>query len=149
MVDAALSATGQATAFELSVTNVDKPALEKEEILRRLQQFGPGDTVVLTRAETFQKKAALFPGRTFLLGWDTAIRLVAPRYYGGEAEMMLALAGMMAGRSMFLVAGRADEDAFRTLADVHIPAGFAPMFAGLTEREFRRDISSTELRGDS
>ena len=61
----------------MSVTNVDKPQLEKEEILMRLAQFGPGDTVVLTRAETFQKKAALFPGRTFVQGWDTTVRLVA------------------------------------------------------------------------
>ena len=133
-------------AYELSVTNVDKPALQKAEILGRLSQFGPDDTVVLTRAETFYKKARLFTGRTFVLGWDTAIRLVAPRYYGGDSEMMLALAEMMAGGTRFLVAGRADGDAFRTLADVAVPDGFAPMFAGLTEREFRRDVSSTELR---
>ena len=133
-------------AFELSVTNVDKPALKKAEVLSRLAQFGDGDTVVLTRAETFQKKAALFRGATFLLGWDTAVRLVAPRYYGGETPMLLALAEMMAGGTRFLVAGRADGGAFRTLADVDVPAGFAPMFAALTEGEFRRDVSSTELR---
>ena len=133
-------------AFELSVTNVDKPQLEKEEILMRLAQFGPEDTVVLTRAETFQKKAALFPGRVFVQGWDTTVRLVASRYYGGEAEMMLALAEMMAGGTRFLVAGRNDGGVFRTLADVDVPAGFAPMFSEIAEREFRRDISSTELR---
>jgi len=102
--------------------------------------------VALTRAETFQKKAGLLPGRTFLLGWDTAVRLVAPRYYGGEAEMMRALAEMMAGGSSFIVAGRAEGGEFRTLADVDIPAGFAPMFSAMAEEEFRRDISSTELR---
>ncbi len=133
-------------AYELSVTNVDKPALQKAEIQGRLSQFGPDDTVVLTRAETFYKKARLFTGRTFVLGWDTAIRLVAPRYYGGDSEMMLALAEIMAGGTRFLVAGRADGDAFRTLADVAVPDGFAPMFAGLTEGEFRRDVSSTDLR---
>ncbi len=133
-------------AFELSVTNVDKPPLEKGEILRRLGQFGPEDTIVLTRAETFQKKAALFPGRVFVQGWDTTIRLVAPRYYGGEAEVMLALAEMMAGGTRFLVAGRNDGGVFQTLADVDIPGGFAPMFLEIPEGEFRRDISSTELR---
>ena len=132
--------------YELSVTNVDKPPLEKSEIERRLGQFGADDTVVLTRAETFRKKAALFPGTTFLLGWDTAIRLVAPRYYGGEDAMMLALAEMMAGGARFIVAGRADGGEFRTLADVPVPAGFAPMFSGIEEAGFRRDISSTELR---
>ncbi len=135
-----------AGAFELSVTNVDKPPLEKAEILRRLGQFEPKDTVVLTRAETFRKKAALFPGRAFVQGWDTTVRLVAPRYYGGEAQMMLALAEMMAGGARFLVAGRAEGGNFRTLAGVDIPAGFAPMFSEIPEGEFRRDISSSELR---
>ena len=147
MMAAATAATGEAGAFELSVTNVDKPPLEKSEIERRLSQFGPEDTVALTRAETFQKKAALFPGRTFVQGWDTTVRLVAPRYYGGETEMMLALAEMMASGTRFLVAGRSDGGEFRTLADVDIPAGFAPMFSEIPEGEFRRDISSTELRG--
>ena len=147
MMAAATAATGEAGAFELSVTNVDKPPLEKSEIERRLSQFEPDDTVALTRAETFQKKAALFPGRTFVQGWDTTVRLVAPRYYGGESEMMLALAEMMASGTRFLVAGRSDGGEFRTLADVDIPAGFAPMFSEIPEGEFRRDISSTELRG--
>ena len=137
---------GKSGAYELSVTNVDKPPLEKSEILRRLDQFGAEDTVVLTRAETFQKKAALLPGRTFVLGWDTAVRLVAPRYYGGEAQMMTALAEMMAGGASFIVAGRAEDGRFRALADVAVPEGFAPMFSGLEEGEFRRDISSTDLR---
>ncbi len=145
-----VSRTSIRGAFELSVTNVDKPPLEKGEVERRLSQFEPEDTVVLTRAEAFQKKAALFPGRVFAQGWDTTIRLVAPRYYGGEAEMMLALAEMMAGGTRFLVAGRlhptTQGGVFRTLADVDIPAGFRPMFSEIPEGEFRRDISSTELR---
>lgn len=146
MMARAIERLGTTGGYELSVTNVDKPQLEKQEIERRLGQFGTKDTVVLTRAETFRKKAALFPDTTFLLGWDTAIRLVAPRYYGGEPEMMLALAEMMAGGARFLVAGRSDKGEFRTLGDVKVPAGFAPMFSGIDEAVFRRDISSTELR---
>ena len=146
MMASAMQSTGKGGAYELSVTNVDKPPLEKLEIIRRLEQFGPEDTIVLTGAETFRKKAALFPGRVFVQGWDTTVRLVAPRYYGGEAEMMLALAEMMASGTRFLVAGRSDEGVFRTLTDVDVPAGFAPMFSEITEGEFRRDISSTELR---
>ena len=146
MIAAAVAMSGNEGAFELSVTNVDKPPLEKGEVQRRLGQFVDGDTVVLTRAETFHKKAALFPGRIFIQGWDTAVRLVAPRYYGGEAKMMLALAEMMAGGAKFVIAGRANDGAFRTLVDVAIPAGFAPMFTEIPESAFRRDISSTELR---
>ena len=147
MMARAMERTGTTGGYELSVTNVDKPPLEKSEIERRLGQFGRDDTVVLTRAETFRKKAALFPGTAFVLGWDTAIRLVAPRYYGGEESMMLALAEMMTAGTRFIVAGRADAGEFRTLADVDVPAGFAPMFSAISETDFRRDISSTELRG--
>ena len=147
MMDVTTPSGGQAGAYELSVTNVDKPPLEKAEIQRRLDFFEEEDTVVLTRAETFQKKAALFPGSVFVLGWDTAVRLVAPRYYGGETEMLLALAEMMAGGARFFVAGRAGGGIFRTLADVDVPAGFTPMFTAIPEADFRRDLSSTELRG--
>ena len=138
---------GAEVGFELSVTNVDKPALEETEILRRLAQFTGSETVVLTRAETFFKKARLFPGRTFVVGWDTAVRLVAPRYYGDDRDAMLgALAEMWAGGTRFLVAGRDDQGTFKTLQEVPVPQGFEPLFSGLPENQFREDVSSTQLR---
>ena len=138
---------GTEVGYELSVTNVDKPDLEETEILERLAQFNYGETVVLTRAETFFKKARLFPGRTFVVGWDTAVRLVAPRYYGDDRDAMLgALAEMWAGGTRFIVAGREDQGAFKTLEDVPVPQGFEPLFSGLPERVFREDVSSTQLR---
>ena len=133
--------------FELSVTNVDKPVLEDAEILERLAQFTGGETVVLTRAETFIKKARLFSGRTFVVGWDTAVRLVAPRYYGDDPDaMMVALAEMLAAGTKFLVAGRDDGGAFKTLEDVPVPQGFYGLFKDVSEEKFREDISSTQLR---
>ena len=138
---------GTEVGYELSVTNVDKPDLEETEILERLAQFNDGETVLLTRAETFFKKARLFPGRTFVVGWDTAVRLVAPRYYGDDRDAMLgALAEMWAGGTRFIVAGREDQGAFKTLEDVPVPQGFEPLFSGLPERVFREDVSSTQLR---
>jgi nicotinamide mononucleotide (NMN) deamidase PncC len=139
--------SGSEVGFELSVTNVDKPDLEESEILKRLAQFTAGETAVLTRAETFFKKARLFPGRTFVVGWDTAIRLVAQRYYGDDRDaMMMALAEMLAAGTRFLVAGREDQGAFKTLSDVPIPEGLEGLFQGIPEGQFREDISSTQLR---
>jgi hypothetical protein len=147
LVAAAQLRLGASVGFELSVTNVDKPPLEEAEILKRLTQFTADETIVLTSAETFFKKARLFPGRTFLVGWDTAIRLVAPRYYGDDTgQMMIALAEMLADGTRFLVAGREDQGVFKTLADVDIPEGFQGLFADIAEEQFREDISSTELR---
>ena len=59
---AATQALGSTVAYELAVVNVDKPPLEAEEIRRRVEQFRGVGSVVLTRAETFHKKAKLFPG---------------------------------------------------------------------------------------
>ena len=147
MAQAAKEILGTQVVYELSLTNVDKPPLAKEEITRRLAQFKGQASLVLTRAETYWKKARLFPGRTFVIGWDTAIRLVAPRYYGDdEVAMLKALAQIWAGGCSFLVAGREDSGAFRTLDDVPIPQGFRPMFRAIPESAFRLDISSTSLR---
>ena len=71
--------------FELSITNVDKPALEREEIRRRLEQFVGWAPVWLTRAPRFVDKARLFPGNVFAVGADTAARIVAPGYYDNGA----------------------------------------------------------------
>ena len=138
---------GTQVAFEISVVNVDKPPLEEGEVRRRLRQFHGGSSVVLTRAPTFREKAALCPGCTFVIGWDTAVRLVHPRYYAGlERGMHLALAEIRDAGCRFLVAGRADEGTFRTLADVAVPEEFQDLFEAIPESRFREDISSTELR---
>ena len=147
LAEAAMKITGTEVGYELSVTNVDKPVLEEAEILKRLAQFEETETVVLTRAETFFKKARLFPGRTFVVGWDTAIRLVAPRYYDNDTDaMMIALAEMLAAGTRFLVAGREDQGVFKTLDDVPAPQGFGGLFKDIPEDRFREDISSTQLR---
>ena len=159
---AAEKALGEGPAFEISVLNVDKPPLDPAEIERRLAQFEAGETVVLTAAETFFKKTRLFPGRTFVIGWDTAVRLVASRYYRREAAgseatgsegtgndetaMLAALAEMWTADARFLVAGRREGDEFHTLDDVSVPQGFESIFSSIPEAEFRDDISSSELR---
>ena len=144
---AAERALGQPVAFELSVVNVDKPPLAEPEILSRLEQFRGQGTVALTGAPTFHRKARLFPGTAFVIGWDTAVRLVDPRYYGDSEDAMLgALADMWSWGCRFLVAGRQHAGSFRSLRDVPIPEGFSPIFQEIPESDFRVDISSTELR---
>ena len=135
--------------FELSVVNADKPALAAVEVRRRLEQFSWRGTVELTRAPTFREKARVLPGAAFVVGVDTAARILDPRYYGGSAASMVAALdeiGRLGGR--FLVAGRADPGGrFVTLHDVDVPKPVAHLFEEIPERRFRRDISSTDLRG--
>jgi hypothetical protein len=144
----ALELVGSPVAFELSVTNVDKPPLVEDEVRRRLTQFRSKAPVWLTRAPTFATKATLFPGAVFLVGADTAARIVAAGYYGiCEADMVRALENIRRQGCRFLVAGRADgQGNFMTLQDVCIPIAFQDLFTAIPPEIFRLDISSTELR---
>jgi hypothetical protein len=74
------------------------------------------------QAPLFTIKAKLFAKSTFVIGYDTAIRLIMPKYYGGEVEMILELASMRYRGCSFLVAGRVDSDgAFKIMDDVVLP----------------------------
>ncbi len=127
--------------------NVDKPPITEDEVLRRTEQFRGRGRVALTRAPTFIEKGRLFPGSVFVLGWDTAVRLVEPRYYGDGEAMRAAFEELRALGCRFLVAGRAVDGTFMTLADIELPRGFASMFEAIPEAMFRVDVSSTERRG--
>lgn len=48
--------------------------------------------VACAQAPLYTLKARLFPGSTFVVGYDTAIRLVMPKYYGGQEGMLLQFA---------------------------------------------------------
>ena len=147
MVETAARLLDDEVTLELSVTNVDKPPLAEREIRRRLGQFTGRWRAVIDRAPVFNEKARLFPGCTFVIGWDTAVRLVEPRYYrNDELEMLRALDEIRELGCRFLVAGRRDGAVFRTLDDVRVPSGFESLFAPIPESDFRWDVSSTELR---
>jgi len=117
----------QPLAFEISVTNVDKPPLAGETVRRRLAQFAWKSPVELTRAPTFLDKSRLFPGTTFVIGADTAERLVAPKYYGDdELRMHEALEEIANSGSRFLVAVRLDAAGrVRALNDIPVPRRYA------------------------
>jgi hypothetical protein len=132
--------------YEMSICNVDKPPLDFLSIERRRAQFG-GLPLALTAAPTFAEKAAALPGVTFVMGVDTAQRIVEPRYYGGSAAALReALLRIRNAGCHFLVAGRKANERFETLADVSVPVEFAGLFAKISPEEFRADVSATEIR---
>jgi hypothetical protein len=133
--------------FELSATNVDKPELPKEIIEQRLSQFAGIGPVWVTRSATFVEKAALFPKVTFVVGWDTANRLIDPRYYGSAAGRDAALGALVEAGTRFVVGGRVDETGvFRVWEVRSVADEFAQLFLPLLERDFRVDVSSRALR---
>src|SRR6516162_6651856 len=138
----------QPLAFEISVTNVDKPPLAGETVRHRVAQFAWKSPVELTRAPTFLEKSRLFPSTTFVIGADTAERLVAPKYYGDdELRMHVALEEIANSGSSFLVAVRIDAvGRVRRLKDIPVPPRYADLFAEIPEHRFRFDTSSSEIR---
>jgi nicotinic acid mononucleotide adenylyltransferase len=138
----------QPLTFEISVTNVDKPPLAGETVRHRLAQFAWRSPVELTRAPTFLEKSRLFPSTTFVIGADTAERLVAPKYYGDdELRMHMALEEIASSGGSFLVAVRIDAAGrVRALNDIAVPRRYADLFTEIPEHRFRFDISSSEIR---
>jgi hypothetical protein len=138
----------QPLAFEISVTNVDKPPLAGETVRHRLAQFAWKSPVELTRAPTFLEKSRLFPGTTFVVGADTAERLFGPKYYGDdEARMHDALEEIASCGGSFLVAVRIDAAGrVRALNDIPVRRRYADLFTEIPEHRFRFDTSSSEIR---
>jgi hypothetical protein len=148
MAAAATRLTGLPVAFEVSVINVDKPAVTAAETRHRLRQFMWKAPVYVTRAPTFAEKADCFPGAVFALGADTAERIVMPRYYDNSEERMRQTLAAIRDRSCrFLVAGRVQGDrGFTRVEDLPIPVEYRDLFSAIPEAEFRLDVSSTEIR---
>jgi hypothetical protein len=138
----------QPLAFEISVTNVDKPPLAAETVRHRLAQFAGKSPVELTRAPTFVEKSRLFPGTIFVVGADTVERLFVPKYYGeDEARMFDALDEIADSGCSFLVAVRIDAAGrVRALNDIPVPRRYADLFTEIPELRFRFDTSSSEIR---
>ncbi|XVF44215.1 hypothetical protein PTKIN_Ptkin02bG0102900 [Pterospermum kingtungense] len=134
--------------FELSAINADKPPLSISEIKDRVKQFKKvGKTVIISNQPYFYKKAELFPGSAFVIGADTAVRLIDPKYYDGSYDTMLkTLAGCKRTGCTFIMAGRNVDGAFKVLEDFDIPEVLKDMFVSIPAERFRMDISSTQIR---
>ena len=95
------------------------------------------------------RQASLYPGSVFVVGYDTAVRIVNPKYYDNDqASLVEALVAIRAQGCSFAVLGRVDSDSGEFLELEHmrhlIPPGLASLFVPVPG--FRLDVSSTELR---
>ena len=119
--------------FEIGALNPDKPALSREDIMRRLDQFDyecnpllraagiSNFAVSITSEPLFVQKSDIFKGCSFLIGADTMTRLLNAKYYidkagsiGGSTvgfdksanNMISALSKISANKCKFIVGGR-------------------------------------------
>ena len=133
--------------MEITILNPDKPPLDYYEIDRRTKQFSPEQPLLLTRAATFDEKARLFPGATFLVGADTLRRIAMDRYYHNDTAACRACLEYISGRGChFLVFGRDLGTGFMQLADLDLPEVLRSICRDVPPEIFREDISSTGIR---
>jgi|TARA_B110000116_G_C16764931_1_gene550320 phosphopantetheine adenylyltransferase len=156
MLTAAMGITGNAGVFELSIMNVEKPELPEAEVRERISQFAGRYTALISRAPTFLEKSRIMPGASFVIGYDTAVRLFDDSYYPAyqrEADpentgsaTLAAMSEIRRNGCEFIVAGRVTDHGFKTVRDLGIPDGYRPMLRGISVEVFRQDISSTQIR---
>ena len=146
MLAIAEATTGLTGAFELAVRNADKPSLDFLTIEERVS--GIEDYPVwLTNTPTFEQKALLFPGATFVLGVDTLARIGELRFYQNHVDLLeQALANFARDDTRFVVFGRLSEGQFVTLDDLTLPDVLRERCTGIPESTYRNDASSTALR---
>ncbi|MCA9835987.1 MAG: hypothetical protein KC422_03705 [Trueperaceae bacterium] len=147
LAEVAAQQLGEDAYFELSLTNADKAPIDLAVARKRAVQFLGLDHLILSRAPLFNDKARLFKGTTFIIGADTASRLINPKYYQSKPEAFhAAFEALRQDGASFLVAGRSRQGDFQTLDDIAIPPDFRDLFSEVPKNSFHMDISSTELR---
>jgi nicotinamide mononucleotide (NMN) deamidase PncC len=148
MARIAAAHTGRPVDFELSILNVDKPPLDYTEIAGRAEHLASVGNLWLTRTPTFREKGDVFPQATFVVGVDTLERVAEERYYDDDPQKRNAAIAHLAEQGCrFLVFGRQVAGRFQSLDDLSLPEPLASICDMVPEAEFRRDVSSTELRG--
>jgi len=170
--------------FEMSITNADKPSLSVKEVERRCGLFAslaneeemPMDWGVLfTSAPLFSNKVNVLqkylPATfskwsneaeeskrkvTFVIGVDTFVRIINPKYYEDSYENMLEAVRDMGRKGVrYIVGGRLEQGKEQGEKSKFItgqeelstlPNDVQGLFILIREEDFRVDISSTELR---
>ena len=92
---------------------------------------------------------------TFVIGTDTLVRIINPKYYGDSVTNMLdAVREMRDLGAHFVVGGRLDQSKDGKEKKwisgekelIHLPKDVRDMFTIIKEEDFRVDLSSSELR---
>jgi hypothetical protein len=127
--------------FELSIRNVDKPILDFITIEERLATCGDR-RVWLANAPTFMEKAKIFPGTTFAVGYDTAMRIVNPKY----ANIDNVRAAFETYKTRFTIFGRTIDGKFYAGLD-KFPKWFSEISSAVTQPLDSAAVSSSSIRG--
>lgn len=141
--------TSKYVIYMVTADSVHKKALTVPEMLDRvagirLERFGnyPGRIILFTENDPlFIDKARKFPASSFVIGWDTAQRMLDPSW-GPEIIPMLHEFRKLG--TTFYVCGRIIDGKLMTMKDLNIPSMFADLFIEIPNTG--TDHSSTKIR---
>ena len=129
--------------FEISIKNVDKSEINFNDLMDRINQFRSLGKLVVTNSAKFEEKSKIFKESIFVIGYDTALRLVDNKYYNDDFRKSLKI--IEKNNCSFLVSGRFINKKYKKPNNINFE-GYDYLFNILSEEKFRIDISSTELR---
>ena len=129
--------------FEISIKNVDKSEINFNDLINRINQFKSLGKLVVTNSAKFEEKSNIFKKSIFVIGYDTALRLVDDKYYNDDFRKSLKI--IEKNNCSFLVSGRFINKKYKKPNNINFEE-YDYLFNILSEEKFRIDISSTELR---
>ena len=129
--------------YEISIKNVDKSEINFNDLINRINQFKSLGKLVVTNSAKFEEKSNIFKKSIFVIGYDTALRLVDDKYYNDDFRKSLKI--IEKNNCSFLVSGRFINKKYKKPNNINFE-GYDYLFNILSEEKFRIDISSTELR---
>jgi hypothetical protein len=128
------------TFFELSIRNAAKPPLDYISLEERLKTTG-NRQVWITNAPTFKDKARIFPLAKFVVGFDTAARIIDPKY----ADINEVIQAFTDNEVTFAVFGRSTNGAYNYELG-EFPAWFKRISFQVTYVLANAAVSSTAIR---
>lgn len=138
-----LDVSSRDTIFQLSLRTPHKDPVSIVEALKRVAAINAAghDALVENEASTFLAKARKWPGSTFVIGSDTLVRILDPKY-GHPIVPMLQEFNALGTR--FKIAQRTgDPDVWDILEGIPAPVHF--MFERLKDSQYA-GLSSTQIR---
>ncbi|MBL06762.1 MAG: hypothetical protein CL773_02700 [Chloroflexi bacterium] len=134
--------------YEISLFNVDKPEIAGDDLRSRLKKFSKDEKIIITKSSKFIEKAILFPSSYFVIGYDTALRLLDESYLNKGESLDDLFSVIEDKKCKFIVAGRVDVTGkkFDNLKLENISFTYKHLFDLIEEKDFREDVSSTEKR---
>lgn len=147
LVNSFLESRGKRVVFEVGTNPPHKPALSVQDLLKRAKLLNGQDRLFTQDIAKYLEKARTYPGMDMLMGADTLLRILDPKWGFDPIPMMHEICSL---GNNFYVSGREVDGKFVTRDDIVKKIDEMAPNGGLGCMIYplngRWDVSSTELR---